>query len=141
MDLNESCLKVAARTLSRFDPETHRVNVVEPISLEVKPFDSVSLNYVLHCLPGDIRSKANLVFRHLKPLLNGGGVLLGATLLHDGARRNWFARQVMKRNNDHGIFSNTSDDLAGLHEVLHNNFTDISIEIVGCVAVFAARVQ
>ena len=141
MDLNESCLEVASQTLSRFDPETHRVNVLEPSSLEVEPFDSVGLNYVLHCLPGDIRSKGNLVFRHLKPLLNDGGVLFGATLLHDGVHRNWFARQVMKRNNDHGIFSNTSDDLAGLREVLHSNFTDTSIEIVGCVAVFAARMQ
>lgn len=139
MDPNESCLEVASRRLSRFHPETYRVNVLEPVSVEVEPFDSIGLNYVLHCLPGGIRTKGDLVFGHLKPLLNDGGVVFGATLLHDGVPRNWFARQVMKRNNEHGIFSNTADDLEGLRETLRRNFADSSIETVGCVAVFAAR--
>jgi hypothetical protein len=46
----------------------------------------------------------------------------------------------MQRNNDHGIFSNAFDDLAGLREVLDSHCTDADIEIVGCVAVFSARV-
>jgi ubiquinone/menaquinone biosynthesis C-methylase UbiE len=141
MDLNESCLDVAARRIARFGPEVHRANVLEPISLELEPFDSVGMNYLLHCLPGDIRTKGEAVFGNMKRLLNQGGVVFGATLLHDGVRRNWFARQVMKRNNDHGIFSNASDDLDGLNEVLRGNFVEPRIDVVGCVAVFAARVD
>jgi hypothetical protein len=44
-----------------------------------------------------------VVFENLKVLMNPGGVVFGATLLHDGVRRNWLARQVMDRNNKHGI--------------------------------------
>ena len=42
-----------------------------------------SLNYVLHCLPGTIRTKA-IALSHLKALTNPGAVIFGATLLHDG---------------------------------------------------------
>lgn len=140
MDLNESCLEVAAHTLTRFRPELYRANVLEPISFEGDRFDSVGLNYLLHCLPGEIRAKGAAVFGHLTPLLSPGAVVFGATLLHDGVRRNWFARQVMRRNNDHGIFSNASDDLAGLTDALGAAFIDPRIEVIGCVAVFAARV-
>ena len=94
------------------------------------------MNYLLHCLPGSIRSKG-VVFQHLKALVNPGGVLFGATLLHDGVQRNWLARRVMDRNNAHGIFSNTEDDLEGLRWVLSQHLTEPAVEVVGCVAVFS----
>lgn len=101
----------------RPDPATYRVNVLAPIAFDAPKFDSVGLNYLLHCLPGAMRSKG-VVLQHLRALTNPGGVVVGATLLHDRVRRNWLARQVMARNNAHGIFSNADDDLDGLRSVL-----------------------
>ena len=61
-------------------PELYRANVLDPIGLEIPRFDSISTTYLLHCLPGTIKTKS-AEFGHLKPLLNQGGVIFGATLL------------------------------------------------------------
>lgn len=138
MDLNPNCLEVAGRRLARYAPEAYRANVLEPLVTAAPKFDSVGLNYVLHCLPGDIRSKA-VVFQHLKAATNPGAVIFGATLLHGGVRRNWLARKVMDRNNAHGIFTNSQDDLEGLRWALSQHVSDPTVEVVGCVAVFSGR--
>ena len=138
MDLSTSCLDAAGRRVARFDPEIIQANALEAITYDGPRFDSVGLNYLLHCLPGDISSKA-VAFDHLIALANPGASIFGATLLHDGVHRNWFARQVMSRNNAHGIFSNTGDSLDGLRSVLSDRLSEISLEVVGCVAIFAGR--
>jgi hypothetical protein len=140
MDPNPNCLDVAAHRIARYEPELHRGDVLQPIEWDGPRFDSVGLNYVLHCLPGTIRSKA-VVFEHLKPLLHEGGTVFGATLLHDGVERNWLARRVMDRNNAHGIFTNADDDLAGLRLVLGEQLVDPQVEIEGCVALFSGKVS
>ena len=138
MDLNANCLETTGRRVARYRPEGYRVNVLDPIALEIKKFDSIGLNYLLHCLPGTIRTKS-AVFRHLKPLLNPGGVMFGATLLHDGVRRNWAAQRVMALYNSKGIFGNAQDDLDGLKKVLAEHLTLVQVEVVGCAALFSGR--
>ena len=140
MDPNEACLDVASRRTARYTPELHRASVLEPFELGGPGFDSIGLTYLLHCLPGDIRSKS-VAFEHIRSVTNPGAAVFGATLLHDGVDRNWFARKVMARNNAHGIFSNVDDDLDGLRWVLAHHFYEPEIEVVGCVALFAGRVR
>ena len=101
-------------------------------------FDSVAVNYVLHCLPGTIRSKA-VVFDNLKALLNPGGVIFGATVLHGGVERNRLARALARRYNAHGVFTNTHDDLDGLRSVLAQHLSAPKLDVVGCVAIFSGR--
>jgi 2-polyprenyl-3-methyl-5-hydroxy-6-metoxy-1,4-benzoquinol methylase len=138
MDLNTNCLEVASRRIARFSPEVYRANVLGPIRLDAPKFDSIALNYVLHCVPGEMTAKG-AAFEHLQALLNPGGVVFGATLLHDGVHRNWLARKVMDRNNKHGIFSNVDDSLDGLRSVLSQHLTDSTVNVVGCVGIFAGR--
>jgi hypothetical protein len=76
---------------------------------------------------------------HLVAVLNPGAVVFGATLLSGGVERNWYARQVMARNNRVGIFSNLHDDLSGLHDALEQRLADVAIVTVGCVALFSGR--
>jgi hypothetical protein len=47
----------------------------------------------------------------------------------------------MHRNNAHGIFTNTGDDLAGLQTVLAGQLVDPHVEIEGCVALFSGKVS
>jgi hypothetical protein len=47
----------------------------------------------------------------------------------------------MDRNNSHGIFSNVDDSLAGLRSAMSDRFSDVSVEVVGCVGIFAGKVQ
>ncbi|MFZ6005465.1 MAG: class I SAM-dependent methyltransferase [Actinomycetota bacterium] len=138
MDLNRSCLDVASRRIARYAPETYEANVLEPLEVDVPRFDSVGLSYLLHCLPGSMRSKS-VAIDHLMKLVNPGGVVFGSTLLHGGVDRNWLARKVMARNNAHGIFSNAEDDLEGLRSALTERLQDPVIEVVGCVALFSGR--
>src|SRR5262249_34164386 len=110
MDLNATCLEATGKRVERYRPEVYRANVLEPIPYNSAKFDSIGLNYLLHCLPGTIQSKGG-VFQHLKPLLNPGGVMFGATLLHGGVRRNLAAKRLMAFYNSKGIFTNHHDDL------------------------------
>lgn len=139
LDLSTSCLDAASKRVARFDPERIEANVLEPIAYDGPKFDSVGLNYVLHCLPGDIDAKA-VALDHLIALANPGASVFGATLLHGGVHRNWFARKVMDRNNAHGIFSNAHDTLEGLRAAVSDRLSDASVEVVGCVGIFAGRV-
>jgi hypothetical protein len=50
------------------------------------------------------------------------------------------ARQVMARNNRHGIFSNADDDLVGLKWALAQHLTDTEVSVIGCVGLFSGRV-
>lgn len=139
LDLNENTLDFASRRIARYKPETYLRNVLEPISIEAVKFDSIGINYLLHCLPGPIEAKA-AAFDHLKALMNPNAVLLGSTLLQGGVPRNWFAKRLMDVYNRKGIFSNRRDSLDGLKRALDQKFRDVSIEVVGCVALFSGRV-
>jgi 2-polyprenyl-3-methyl-5-hydroxy-6-metoxy-1,4-benzoquinol methylase len=140
LDANSTCLDVAAERVARFTPERIEANVLEPIAYDGPRFDSVGLNYLLHCLPGPMRTKAAAI-DHLIALAHPGAALFGATLLHAGVHRSWFARAVMKRNNAHGIFSNVDDSLEALRSALTARLDNVSVEVVGCVGVFAGRTR
>ena len=139
MDLNQNTLDFAARRIERFKPELYLRNVLEPISIDAPKFDSIGINYLLHCLPGSIEFKA-VVFDHLKSLMNPDAVLFGSTLLQGGVHRNWFAKRLMAAYNEKGIFSNRHDNFDGLKQALGQRFRDVSVEIVGCAALFSGRV-
>ena len=140
MDISEPCLEMTMCRVSRYRPELYRANVLAPVTFDARRFDSLGLNYLLHCLPGTLDSKS-AVFEHLTRLVSPGGVVFGATLLQTGVARNYLARHVMRRNNARGIFSNIGDDIAGLRHVLAAHLVDVSIEVVGCVALFVGRVD
>ncbi|MGH8771982.1 MAG: class I SAM-dependent methyltransferase [Burkholderiales bacterium] len=139
MDLNQNALHFASQRIARYKPETYCRNVLEPISIDAAKFDSVGINYLLHCVPGSLESKA-VTFNHLKALMNPNAVLFGSTLLQGGVPRNWFAKRLMDTYNKTGIFSNQHDDLDGLKRALSQRFREVSVEVVGCAALFSGRV-
>jgi SAM-dependent methyltransferase len=137
LDANKNCLDRAARRLVRFKPELHQVNLLAPLALDIAPFDSVGLTYVLHCLPGRMDEKLTAV-DHLRPLMRRGAVLLGATILGRGIAPNAAASALLDLYNAEGVFNNRDDDLAALSEGLRRRFADVIIAQEGCVAIFRA---
>ncbi|CCM00165.1 uncharacterized protein FIBRA_02193 [Fibroporia radiculosa] len=109
-----------------------------PESLQAK-FDSISLFYVFHCLPGSFPEKAISVFTVAAAGLAPGGVLYGATILGQGVHHNWFGRQLMAFYNKKGIFGNTKDSAENLELALKECFEDVKIRVVGMAALFEAR--
>src|SRR6202140_5358392 len=136
--LNPHSLAKSAKRLRRYNPSCYMGNALQRIDIGMSGFDSVSLNYLLHCLPGNLASKS-IVFEHVKPLLRDGGVIFGSTILGEGVRHNLLAKQLMKIYNATGIFSNLSDRQSDLEAGLKAHFDEHTIHIAGCVALFSAR--
>ena len=139
-DLTPACLAATSERLARHAPVRFRANLLDPLRIEGGGFDSVGLNYVLHCLPGPMATKAPVVFGHLRRAMNPGATLFGSTLLSEGVPRGRTARRLMALYNGKGIFSNQADSLEALRTALSGAFADVSIETVGCAAIFVARV-
>ncbi|MEM7698710.1 MAG: class I SAM-dependent methyltransferase [Verrucomicrobiota bacterium] len=138
-DLNQDCLSRAAKRLERFRPQTFRGNILEPLELIADPFESISLNYLLHCLPGALETKAATVVDHLIPFLKEDGKIFGSTILGTDVEKPILARWLMKRYNAKGIFNNEHDSLGAMMEVLSERFRTFNVEVVGCVVLFWAK--
>lgn len=136
-DLNPASLAATAARLQRYAPTTHEVNVLEPFRLPEAPFDSVGMNYVLHCLPGTLETKAT-VFGEVAAQLRPGGVFFGSTILGQGVSHNAVGRALMSAYNRKGIFSNRADDAATLETCLRRYFPRVNVQVQGVVALFTA---
>ncbi|MFJ4145288.1 class I SAM-dependent methyltransferase [Pseudomonas sp. NPDC089734] len=139
LDLNSSSLEAARQRFGRPGTQVIQHDVFKPFGPEqATGFDSISLFYLLHCLPGTMSDKAQ-AFANLKTRLNADGVLFGATILGDEAGHNGFGSKLMAVYNKKGIFGNRSDSVAGLRDALSLHFKDVTVEVSGKVALFTAR--
>jgi SAM-dependent methyltransferase len=139
LDLNENSLRTAAGRIRRYEPRTVHANVLEPGDLGGDEFDSIGLNYLLHCLPGALETKTSAVVFNLAGRLKPGGVLFGSTILGRGVRHNALGRMLMRLYNRKGIFDNSGDDPGGLERGLAAQVGSVEVEIFGAVALFTAR--
>ena len=137
VDMNKACLEYSRKRLHEYNPEVAIANLLNPFQVSGQMFDSIGINYVLHCIPGDFTSKG-IAFTHLKQHLSNEGVLFGSTVLSTGANQSWLARKLVKFYNRAGVFNNLHDDLNGLNQSLHRNFANVEIHLIGSIAVFRA---
>jgi hypothetical protein len=141
LDFSEGSLRFTEHRVRRYAPVSYRADVLQPLdpaALDLAPFRSIGLNYVLHCLPGDLQKKAR-VFGHLRALLTDDGVLFGSTILGRPGPHGLLARRVMALYNRRGIFSNQRDTREALEQGLAEHFQKHEIRVVGSVALFNAR--
>jgi SAM-dependent methyltransferase len=138
LDLSESSLAFAARRLARYEPAVYRADVLAPLERPIEPFDSIGLNFLLHCLPGPISRKA-AAFDTLGGLLKPGGAIFGSTLLMKGQGIPRLARIWMRFYNAAGIFDNAADTIDDLRAELEARFDDVHVERRGALALFRAR--
>lgn len=137
LDLNSNSLDRAAARTGGAVRSRVVADVLAPLPDTLGPFDSVAVNYVLHCLPGTWADKGTAI-EHLAARLADDGVLFGSTILGRGAGHNLPGRGLMALYNALGIFHNRDDDEIGLETVLRQNFAQVSIDVVGTVAMFSA---
>lgn len=137
-DLNPASLAAASHRIRHLHPVMHELDVLQPFKLAEAPFDSVSMNYLLHCLPGTLVDKAPAI-AHGASQLKRGGILFGATILGEGVIHNIFGQMLMRAYNWRGIFSNRQDSVATLQQVLEDKLRDVEIQIIGRVALFSGR--
>jgi hypothetical protein len=139
LDLNENSLSAASNRIRRYAPATVQANVLDPVDLGDARFDSIGANFLFHCLPGRLEEKAAAVVSNLRPYVESSGVLFGSTILGRGVSHNLLGRRLMRLYNRKRIFSNLEDDQQGLERGLASELTEVEIEVVGAVALFAGR--
>jgi len=137
MDLNQNSLDEAAKRIERYNPVKYKVNVLEKINIDTDRFDSISLNYLFHCLPGNLTEKL-IVLDNVDHLLNESGVIFGSTILTSGVNTSRSAKALMRIYNKKGIFDNSTDSLDDLKKYLTKKYSSFSITTHGCVAIFSA---
>lgn len=136
-DLNPDVLRYCAHRLRQHQPSLVQADLLQPLPLPDDAFDSVGLNFLLHCMPGPMREKGR-IFGEAARLLRPGGVLFGSTVIQEGGNHWWLARSAMRVYNKNGILSNTEDSLDSLRTALSAAFDDYSVDVRGSVAVFTA---
>lgn len=137
LDLNPTVLDTSRSRLARLQPRVVRADALQALPVEHESYDSVGLNFVLHCLPGEWESKG-AALGHAASSLRPGGRLFGSTILSQGVPTTRRARKLMAFYNSRKIFSNSADDLAGLEQQLDVHFDAHRVVVHGCVALFEA---
>ncbi len=140
MDLNPAAISYTAARISRYNPEKYLHNIFEPLDFHYPKFSSISLNYLLHCLPGNLAEKS-IIFDHIQSLADPGAICFGSTLLGDGISLNWGAKHLMSFYNKKGIFSNSGDNARNLEKELCKRLDIISFEIVGAAVLFSGHLN
>ncbi|WP_328722925.1 class I SAM-dependent methyltransferase [Streptomyces sp. NBC_00247] len=138
MDLNEVALATSAHRIRRYHPEALVGDAFKPFALGTAKFDSVGMNFLLHCLPGSMRQKS-VVFDHVMPFLQPGARVFGSTVLGDGPHHTGRSAKLLAKLNRSGVFNNLDDRLEDLDEQLRARFTDVETARSGAVCLFAAR--
>lgn len=137
LDPNPAVLAYASRRLAVFEPTSVEADVLKPLPVP-GPFDSASLSFVLHCLPGPQESKAAAI-RNVAAVLTSDGVLFGGTVLGLSEPHTPSARAMLRAFNRRGAFDNLGDTATGLREILEASFTTVDVDVVGSIALFTAR--
>ncbi|MEU3011737.1 class I SAM-dependent methyltransferase [Nocardia asteroides] len=139
-DLNPSPLAFTARRVQEAGRavESVRGSVLEPVPAAAgRGYDSVGVNFVLHCVPGDFAAKG-VAFRHLAEVLADDGVLFGSTIL--GQRpRTLFGRALSEIYCRVGAFNNRDDERGALERALGAAFDEFTVRDVGDVTLFTGR--
>ena len=138
MDLNANSLQAASKRLIRYKPEVYKRNVLEPFGIDAPAFDSIGMMNLLHCLPGNMETKT-IVFEYAKAVMNPGAVVFGSTILYEGVKRSAWATLALKYSNKKGWMDNMNDSLEDLRESLQRSFSESSVKLIGCEALFWAR--
>lgn len=136
-DLNASTMAATSTRIAGVPTRTVTADVLEPMPDGIGGFDSIGLNYVLHCLAGGAGA-IRAALANLAAVLAPDGVLFGATILGDDVHHNLFGRGLMAIYNRTGIFSNRDDGLDDLRAGLQASFADVEIRMYGTVALFSA---
>lgn len=140
VDLERPALEVGLKRCGRtsgVDVHGLVADILQPLPVDDQ-FDSVSMYYLLHCIPAPVEAKCH-IFQHIKKNMTADGVIHGANVLGRGVRRdNAFAAHVRRRVLEAGIFHNEEDNAYDFEHALRNNFHEVQTSVVGSVFVFRA---
>lgn len=141
LDLNSDALDFASARLARLRPRQVQANVLAPLPVPEHGFDSVAMNMLLHCLPGDGIGDKAVVLANAAKALAPGGRMFGSTVLAVGVPLTSPARAMLRNHNERGILNNAKDSLADLEAAVREHFADPVVRLRGNMALFAGTAR
>lgn len=140
-DTETGALEVAMRRSGKTDATPLVADILRPLPprSDMDKFDSVSMYYLLHCIPATLEEKCG-VFDHIKYSMTADGVISGANVLGKGIRQdNRFAAFIRRGCLNHGVFHNRDDNAYDFEHALRKNFKAVETWVVGSVFMFRAQ--
>ena len=101
-------------------------------------FESVGVNYVLHCVSGNLQTKLDKLIHNLG---NNKYKLFGASVICDPLHMNTIAEYELIFLNALGIFNNNEDTYYELEEYLNSRNIKFSLRKQGYVAIFNMEID
>ncbi|KAJ5497189.1 S-adenosyl-L-methionine dependent methyltransferase [Penicillium fimorum] len=137
LDLERPALDLGLQRCGRPDARGLKADILQPLPV-VEKFDSVSMYYLLHCIPASVADKC-AIFKHIKHNMTPNGVIHGANVLGKGVRNDGrFAAYVRRGVLKAGIFHNLNDNAYDFEHALRTNFEEVETRVVGSVFMFCA---
>ncbi len=137
LDPNPNVLAKTSARLRDLEPTAVEADVLKRLPVGT-PFDSVAMNYVLHCLPGPLSRKATAI-ANIARVMTPDAVLFGGTVLGRTERHLPQARAMLWVANRQGGFDNATDSVAGIRSILDASFEEVEVDVFGSIAHFIAR--
>lgn len=137
LDPNVNVLRHASRRLGHLKLRAVEADVCKPLPF-AGPFDSASLNLVIHCLPGPFERKAGAV-ANVAAVMAPDGVLFGSSVIGETGSHNAVARTMLRAYNRRGAFDNLGDSREAIGEMLASSFEEVEVDTIGSIAVFTAK--
>lgn len=146
MDLNENSLRKTESVLIQAgvkNVEAVKADVLEAFPHFEADFESVGLNYLLHCVPGSFDTKLDSVLSNIKTKFAAGKTVrvFGSTILNDRSLHSGISMKVNQLYQWLGVFNNQQDSLADLHKVCEKYTDQFEISINGAVAFFELGIK
>ena len=104
---------------------------------QIKP-TSVGVNYVLHCVPGNLENKMEKLINNLSN--NEKTTIFGATVINDSERQTVSSKLLLKFLNKKGVFHNKEDYSNHLKDYLVKNNIKHELQIIGNVLLFNVKI-
>jgi SAM-dependent methyltransferase len=138
VDLNQNSLDTANQRIGWTAANSILHDISDPLPIDDK-FDSISMFYLIHCLPSPVERKME-IFAHLKKNLSPTGTIYGASALGQGVKYGWFGRFVWSTLLKEGIMDNKDDNEEAFAKALNENFEQVQIRIEGTILLFTASI-
>lgn len=137
MDINQPILQFSSNNLktSFSNVKIRNHNIFEK-KIEEK-YDSIGINYVLHCVPGKLEDKIDKLLNNL----NKHGILFGATVISDPERLYFLSKLELKALNKFNVFNNSNDYSQNLINYLNYNQIKYDCNLIGNVLIFEINLQ
>jgi len=140
IDINDNILNYSKENLKDDycnEVSTLRHNIFSDKIPENIKFNSVGINYVLHCVPGKLEKKVDSLINNLGDTNYN---LFGATVICDPLHMNPIAEYELILLNSFGIFNNKNDTYEEFVEYLNNRNIKYNINKRGYVALFNIQI-